>query len=159
MIHPERVPGLLADLAPYLSLICEGQVLDFSTRAQYGAWFKMRVPEPGLLRGMKANQRYHLLLIRVMEDEMPATPDPEKRRPYRTSQLAGFLCSQEDFRHFITQTYGQACHNADAAAQWVREACNVPSRSLLDSDETAAETFKRIAKAYDEWKQGAGDGN
>ena len=155
MIAPERVPGLISDLSPYLSLVCEAQVLDFSRRAHYGPWVKFRVPEPGLLQGMEAGQRFHVLLIRVMEDEMPATANPEDRRPYKVSQLAGMMCADSQFRAFITATYGEVCHNKDQAAEWVRGACNVASRSLLDTDETAAETFRGILKAFDEWKKEA----
>jgi len=63
------------------------------------------------------------------------------------------LCADEQFRHWVTQTYGEPCHDKDQAAQWLREACGVESRSFLDSVDTAGETFRGIMKAYDEWKQ------
>lgn len=158
MIQPERVPGLIADLAPYVAVACECQVIDFSKRAGYGPYLKTRMPDAELLNGFESGQRYHMLLIRIMEDDMPATANPEDRKPYKTSQLAGMMCADEQFRHFITATYGEVCHNKDQAAEWVRQACGVESRSLLDVDETAAQTFRVILQAFDEWKKAGDDG-
>lgn len=154
MIAPEQVAGHLADLAPYLS-ICEAQLLDFSSRAGYGPWLKVRVENPDLLVGMKPGQRFHLMLIAIGDDDMPATNDPEKRKPYKASQIAGMMCNEPSFRQFITATYGEACPTAEDAAVWLRESCGVESRSYLDSNPAAAEIFQNIIREFDEWKKGA----
>ena len=153
MIQPEEVPGHLEDLKPYVSLVCEAQVLDFNARAGYGPWIKFRFQNPETLAGFATGQRFHLLLIAIGDDDMPATANPQDRKPYKLSQISGMLCSQDDFRQWVTQTYGEVCHNKDEAADWVRKACNVESRSLLDVDETAATTFRAIMAAFDAWKQ------
>ena len=153
MIHPEQVPGRITELAPYMTLCCEVQLLDYSRQAQYGPWLKTRVADGELLRGLKTGQRFVMMLVKLGDDDMPAAAEGKERLPYKTSQKAGYLCSEEQFRHFVTATYGEPCHNKDQAAEWVRQACGVPSRSLLDSDETAAATFNRIVKEYDAWRQ------
>lgn len=153
MIQPERVPGLIADLAPYLALVCESQVIDFSTRAQYGVWIKFRLQNPESLIGFANGQRFHLMLIAIGDDDMPAALEGKERLPYKLSQLAGMLCSQEEFRHWVTQTYGEPCHNKDEAAAWVRAACGVESRSHLDTDSVAGDTWRGIMRSYDEHKQ------
>lgn len=153
LINPEQVAGALTDLAPFMSLVSEAQVLDFSRNAGYGPWVKLRFPEPGLLKGLETGQRYHVLFIHITEDEMPAAAEGKERLPYKLSQIAGMMCADENFRHFITASYGEPCHNKEDAAQWLREACGVESRSYLDVNDTAAETFRGILKAYDAWKQ------
>ena len=153
MIPPESVAGHLADLAPYMSLVAECQVLDFSTRAQYGPWIKIRLAEPGMLQGLEAGQRFHLMLIKIGDDEMPAALEGKERKPYKLSQLAGLLCNEEQFRHWVTREYGDACPDYDTAAQWLRESCGVESRAYLDSNETAAEIFRGIMADYDAYKQ------
>ena len=84
---------------------------------------------------------------------MPAAADPEKRKPYRTSQQAGYLCNQPEFWGFVKHTSGEPCNDASEAATWLREMCGVESRSFLDSNPDAAETFKRIDQEYQDWKQ------
>ena len=153
MIQPEQVPGHISDLAPYMAVTCEVQVLGFSRLAQYGPYLKIRVDDGELLRGMECGQRFVMMLVKLQEDDMPAAAEGKERLPYKLSQKAGMFCSQEDFRHFITATYGEPCHNKDEAAEWVRQACNIPSRSLLDTDEAAAGTFNRILAEFDGWKQ------
>ena len=155
MIDPERVPGMLSDLAPFFTVAGECQVIDYSRRTYYGPWVKLRVEHAEQLEGFQTGQRYQLLMVKIMEDDMPTS---NERVPYKLSQKAGMFCSQEDFRHFITATYGEPCHNKDQAAEWVRAACNIPSRSLLDTDEAAAGTFNRILAEFDGWKQQAGGG-
>ena len=153
MIPPEQVPGHLTDLGPYLSLVCEAQVLDFSVRAGYGPWLKLRVENPESLVGLATGQRFHLLLVAIGDDEMPAAANPQDRKPYKLSQLAGMLCADEQFRHWVTQQYGEHCHDKYQAARWLREACGVESRSFLDSVDSAGDTFRDIMRGFDEWKQ------
>lgn len=158
MIPAERVHEHLHAISPYMALVAEVQVIDFSRQARYGPYLKTRIEDPGLLAGFEQGQRYHMILIRIGDDDMPATANPDDRKPFKLSQQAGYLCTQPEFWAFITQTYGEPCHNKDDAADWVRKACGVESRSYLDANERAAETFRGIVKAYDEWKQQTGGG-
>lgn len=150
---PEQVPALLDALIPYVAQVSEVQLLDFSTRAHYGPWAKFRFPDVDGLKGYKPGQRFHLILIAIMEDEMPATANAADRKPYKLSQIAGMLCNEREFWAWITDVYGEPCDNKDQAAVWIRQVCNVESRSLLDSDETAGATFRRLMKEYDDYKQ------
>lgn len=153
MLAPERVAGHLADLAPYLAVVCEAQIIDFSRRAGYGPYVKLRVPDPGLLNGMEAGQRYHLMLVKIMEDEMPATPNPEDRKPYKASQMAGAFCVDKEFWRWIKHVYGDDIQDKDGAAKWVRQACAVESRSMLDTNDAAAEIWRDIVRDFDQWKR------
>ena len=153
MIAPEQVPGHIADLAPYMALACECQVIDFSTRAQYGPWLKTRIDDGALLKGMEQGQRFVMMLVKLGDDDMPAAGEGKERKPYKLSQLAGMLCADPQFWAFIKDSYGEACPDKDTAAQWVREACGVESRSFLDSVEASGTTFRGIMESFDSWKQ------
>lgn len=155
MIPPEQVPLHLNDLAPYFAVAGECQVIDFSRRNYYGAWIKLRVEHIEQLSGFESGQRYQLLMVKLEDDEMPSS---NEQKQYKLSQKAGYLCTQEEFRHWVTQEYGIPCHDKDEAAQWLREACGVESRSFLDSVDAAGETFRSIMKAFDDWKQQQGGG-
>ena len=153
MIAPEQVPGHIADLAPYMALACECQVIDFSTRAQYGPWLKTRIDDGALLKGMEQGQRFVMMLVKLGDDDMPAAGEGKERKPYKVSQQAGYLCNQPEFWGFVKHTSGEPCNDASEAATWLREMCGVESRSFLDSNPDAAETFKRIDQEYQDWKQ------
>ena len=153
MIPPESVPELLEQLRPFVAQVSEVQLLDFSTRAQYGAWAKFRYPDASALRGYETGQRFHLILIAIQEDEMPAANEGKERLPYKASQKAGYLCTQEDFRVWIKVAYGEDIPDKDAAAQWLRESCGITSRALLDAGGPALDIFNDIMRDYDIWKQ------
>lgn len=152
MTAPERVPALLQELGKYL-LVTEAQVIDFSVRARYGKWAKFRIDNDALFDGLKPGERFYLITVKVMEDEMPATPNPEDRKPFKLSQLAGMFCNDKEFWQWITEAYDSQITSKDEAALWLRSVCNVESRSLFDSDTVAGETFRRLMNEYDEWKK------
>jgi len=157
MSPEEQVPELIEALKPYVSQVAEVQLLDYSARAQYGPWAKFRYLNADSLKGYEQGQRFHLILIAITEAEMPAALEGKERKPYRLSQLAGMLCNEEDFRRWVTETYGEPCHDKDEAAQWLREATGVESRAYLDSNEAAAEIFRDIVREYDLYKQQPGE--
>lgn len=152
MTSPERAAALLQELSQYL-LVTEAQVIDFSVRARYGKWVKFRIDNDALFDGLKPGERFYLITVKVMEDEMPATPNPEDRKPFKLSQLAGMFCNQPEFWQWITEAYDHATANKDEAAAWLRSVCNVESRSLFDTDEVAGETFRKLMNEYDEWRK------
>ena len=154
IVNPEAVPELLEQLRPFVAQVSEVQLLDYSTRAQYGAWAKFRYPEASALRGYETGQRFHLILIAIQEDEMPAAGDGKERLPYKASQKAGYLCTQADFRAWIKHAYGEEIPDKEAAAQWLRESCGITSRALLDAGGPAVDIFNDILRDYDEWRQG-----
>lgn len=151
MTSPERASVLLQELGQYLN-VTEAQVIDFSVRARYGAWIKLRVESDTVLDGLKPGERFYMMLIKVGDDDMPATANPEDRKPFKLSQLAGMLCNMPDFWQWITEAYETPCSNKDEAAAWLRGACNVESRSEFDSDPVAGDTFRRFMKEFDDWK-------
>ena len=152
MTPPEKAARLLQELGQYLN-VTEAQLIDYSVRARYGPWIKLRVENDALLDGLKPGQRFHMILIAIGEDDMPATANPADRKAYKCSQLAGMLCNQADFWQWITEAYDHATTNKDEAAAWLRSVCNVESRSLFDTDDIAGETFRKLMAEYDTWKQ------
>lgn len=152
MTSPERAAALLQELGGYLT-VTEVQVIDFSVRARYGPWVKLRVENDALLDGLKPGERFYLMLVKVGDDDMPATPNPEDRKQYRLSQLAGMFCNQPEFWQWISEAYDHATANKDEAAAWLRSVCNVESRSLFDTDDVAGETFRKLMAEFDTWKQ------
>lgn len=164
MINPEDVPQILAELRPYLSEICEVSLADWQWNPNSGAWVKFRLPDESHLqvysgkdragRTQKFGQRYHMMLIEVNDDELPMQVEPQnpEPKPMKLSQLAGVMGTQELFRKWVTETYGEPCNNPDEAAQFIREACGIESRSMLDSNNTAGETFRSMLREFDDWK-------
>mgnify|MGYP001577331788 FL=1 len=84
---------------------------------------------------------------------MPAALEGKDRKPFKLSQKAGYLCNDPAFRQFIEYYCGRPFPDVATAAQWVREMCGVTSRSMLDSNPAAAQTFNNILSEYDSWKR------
>lgn len=152
MTAPERVPALLQELSQYLN-VTEVQVIDYSLRARYGCWLKVRVDDDGLLDGLKPGERFYMMLVKLGDDEMPATANPEDRKSYKLSQIAGMLCATPEYWQWITEAYDSQITSKDEAAAWLRSVCNVESRSLFDTDDVAGETFRKLMNEFDEWKK------
>ena len=63
----------------------------------------------------------------------------------KNAQIAGILCNEGAFRQWSDTA------NADEAADFIRQRCNVESRAMLDHDDTAARTFKDMKLEYEAW--------
>ena len=152
MTTPENAARLLQELGGYLT-VTEAQVIDWSVRARYGQWIKLRIDDGALFDGLESGQRFYMFLVKVGSDDMPAAADPESRKAYKLSQISGMLCVQPEFWQWISEAYDHATANKDEAAAWLRSVCNVESRSLFDTDQVAGETFRRLMAEFDEWKK------
>ncbi|SLN70090.1 hypothetical protein [Pacificibacter marinus] len=71
----------------------------------------------------------------------------------RPAQQAGILCNDPQFQQFAAIRSGvpgtQFC--ASAAAQYLREACNIASRRELNSDTSAQTKFAALRTTFDAW--------
>jgi hypothetical protein len=69
------------------------------------------------------------------------------------AQQAGILCNDPQFQKFAAIRSGvpgtQFC--ASAAAQYLREACNIASRRELNSDTSAQTKFAALRTTFDAW--------
>lgn len=78
--------------------------------------------------------------------------EPEQLEPPRPqkslAQIAGIICSQQAFWKYIH------VENEVQAAVYVREHCNVSSRSALDHNEDAALAFRTLNTDYKLWLDG-----
>jgi hypothetical protein len=141
-----------ADLTPYT---CEVQVLDVHLKAAYGPTLKLRFADPEQVKQFRKGMRLAIVAVEIGDDEevVPETRcRPIQRKPYRLSQLAGMLSNEPMFWRWIQDAYGDLMENPEDAADWIRRACGIASRSALDSNNTAAETFRRILQEYDNWR-------
>ena len=78
----------------------------------------------------------------------PARPQPEQAGAprYNLSQRAALLC-KEPLYHRFCEMPGE-----EAAAAWLRRACNVQSRSEITMESLAATKFERIYSRYIAWR-------
>ena len=105
------------------------------------------IPE-ALLRDF-VGARYQIVMVRLDDNDQPM------RRPQRTHALsnkAAILCKDADFQKFLVESGLAWDVSEKAAASFIKETCAIDSRSELDASTEAAETFKQIAKEFDEWK-------
>jgi hypothetical protein len=66
----------------------------------------------------------------------------------RLAQKAGILCNEGGFQRFCDAS------NADEAAEYIYQRCNVSSRAHLDHDDDAARAFRDIETEYRVWLNG-----
>lgn len=84
------------------------------------------------------------------------TARPEERKPLKLSNRAALLCYDPSFIEWLGAR-NKAVHvrNNAEAAEFVRLYCGVESRSELDSNDEAAEKFRKLDAEYDHWRRAA----
>lgn len=109
------------------------------------------IPE-ALLRDF-VGARYQIVMVRLDDNDQPMQrPQRTQVRNHTLSNKAAILCKDADFQKFLVES-GLAWDVSErAAASFIKETCCIESRAQLDSNDEAAETFKQIAKEFDEWK-------
>lgn len=69
-------------------------------------------------------------------------------------QQAGILCNDPQFQTFAACRTGiptGQC-NASAAAEYLRQVCQITSRKELQNDDTARERFQILRTEFDAWR-------
>jgi hypothetical protein len=76
---------------------------------------------------------------------------PGKRQSL--AQKAALLCGDEDFRKFLSDAlpHSGVPQDADEAAAFVRELCQVESRSEFDSDPEAGQRWLELEAQFTAW--------
>ncbi len=74
--------------------------------------------------------------------------------PIPLAQRAGMLCNDEQFQTFVAHTLRleKPRVEAEAAAEYIRYACNIDSRRELDTKPAAAIQFEIIRTEFDAWR-------
>lgn len=74
---------------------------------------------------------------------MPDRPD------HALSRWAALRCADAEFRRWASLRCGWLIDTTEAAADWMREVCEVASRAEFDTDPAAAERFHtRVREPY-----------
>jgi hypothetical protein len=103
----------------------------------------------------KHGQRFMAVLVPLGDDDQPAPTAPEpqpvkERTPWdamKHSQQAAILCGEVGFQRWIK------VETKEAAAEFVRQHCGVPSRKDLDQDDEAASRWNRLSGQYRDFQR------
>jgi hypothetical protein len=115
-------------------------------------------------KASQAGQRLYAVFVLLGDDEQPeAVEKPEPKRKTGLSESAGRICQTDLFQRWVFQDIGRSLtpditpdEREQVAANYVRRACRVQSRSEIDTDERASRTFSGIMSRYREWVNGVG---
>lgn len=94
----------------------------------------------------------------AVEQDRKEQAEPEKKGG-PLAKLAGMLGDDPEFWKFLTHRHSleEACESADAAAQIIREVCEIESRADLDWDDDAASHFQlQIRRPWLKWRKDRG---
>jgi hypothetical protein len=82
-------------------------------------------------------------------------PDRAKRdwRDMQPSQQAALRCNDPTFRAFMKEKHGLVSISGAGAAEAIRLFCEVPSRSVLDTDQRARVIWKQLDDQFQAWSR------
>jgi len=89
--------------------------------------------------------RYVVAMVRVNDDE---TPTPYNNRVKK----AGMICKDKQFHDFLNQRYEMGNADERKATEFIYEMCGISSRTQLNGNGDAQESFDQLMKEYDDWK-------
>lgn len=82
----------------------------------------------------------------------PDCPALAARRAVNWPQQAGILCNDLTFQKFIGSRLRLAPVSPEAAAEYLRCYCNIPSRRDLATNSEARIKFRILRTEYDAWR-------
>lgn len=94
--------------------------------------------------------RYQVVMVRLNGEEKPM--DREKELP-SIVKLSALLCKDEQFHKFLFETGQIFSPSEKEATDWLREECQISSRSELATNQAAAKQYNFIYKEFSEWKK------
>lgn len=106
-------------------------------------------------KGNTAGHRFMAALVEIGDDEMPpqtapvavmGNPISEKPKGGALAKLAGMWCNDPEFWAWADSITSYSIANAEDAADYVRDICEIDSRAELDNDEEAADLFHRYIR-------------
>jgi len=92
--------------------------------------------------------RYACALVRIQDDETPT-------QYVNRVQKAGMLCRNPSFQEFIAERLVGHSVNEDQAAAVLCKQCGITSRSELNGNAQAQETFDAIVLDFENWNPNA----
>jgi hypothetical protein len=92
--------------------------------------------------------RYACALVRIQDDETPT-------QYVNRVQKAGMLCRNPAFQEFIAERLVGHSVNEDQAAAVLCKQCGITSRSELNGNAQAQETFDAIVLDFENWNPNA----
>jgi hypothetical protein len=105
-------------------------------------------------KGNQAGHRFVAALVEIGDDEQPVQ-QPEKPKGGPLAILAGRLCADDEFWHFVTVQYKVVLHAGTAAndcAEWLRKFCGVASRAEIDGNPAATAKMQEVRGAWIKWR-------
>lgn len=107
------------------------------------------IPED-LLRDF-VGSRYQVVMVRLNSDEQPLDRDREFEGD-RAVRLAGLLCRDKEFWEFLHTENQIFDADEKEATEWLRNYCNVASRSELKTNAEARKLLDKVHREYQTWK-------
>jgi hypothetical protein len=83
----------------------------------------------------------------------PATKERRKWDELPPSQQAAIRCGEPAFQQYVIHLTGAREMDAERAAQFVRDNCNVTSRSQLNDTPEGRVRWATLERAFQEWKR------
>ena len=101
------------------------------------------------VRGWLDGTRYYLTLVEIQEGETPVDQVKAARLVGGAlSRNAAMLCQDDEFKRFSTLM------GFDDPAIYMRRACGIDTRAMLDHDPLAASKFQEVKAAFFRYNQG-----
>lgn len=102
---------------------------------------------PADLAGAPIGSRYMVALVGLNDDETPKERDKERRQWHELTPASqsAIRCNEKAFQLFMK------VGNAEDAAEAVRKACEVSSRSEISTSDRARDKWEHLDAAYQQW--------
>ncbi len=91
-----------------------------------------------LRQGKRSGTRFMAVLVQIGDDELPVE---QQQQTHTLSQQAAILCKDPRFYHWCTEHSFDTVTNEDGARYFILSLCQIVSRSELDKNTRAANTF------------------
>ena len=158
----------LATIARENAIGVEGKLAGHAKRADGGLNIRIMIGPPWKdipqqLRDAPIGTRYQIALVEINDDETPTVRPAASLeskgaapRSYSLAQRAGMLAKDELFWRFLEQTNGLKGVNETDAAEWIRLACKVTSRSRIAPGTYAAHAYETtVVSPFMDWVNAA----
>lgn len=96
--------------------------------------------------------RYQVVMVRLNDDDQPMNREDEFDGS-KAVRLAGMLCKEPEFLDFLYDDIQIITKTEKEAADWMRDALGVTSRSDLKTNLEARNRLNKINEDYMAWKR------
>ena len=95
--------------------------------------------------------RYQVVMVRLNGEDKPMNRDQEHTRDM--VKIAGILCKDPDFHHFLLETGNIIEANEKETIDWMRNELGIASRAELKNNTEAAKHLMTINEEFKAWKR------